>query len=184
MRVIPIVIVERGTNRTERGLVQQQQQGSAALRSVGVLSRGHHAMSSSHRIASHHISLSREGTSKSPSHSHSPACPYLYPSAILGHAPPPVLPCLAPACLNFPYLAQLHKAQHNSHLSPDLRHGASQALKATTPRCSDSCSTAHKRFALPSSLAVPRPKRIFPRDLERGCSTLHSWPSGKPSASL
>lgn len=30
--------------------------------------------------------------------------PYLYPRAILGHAPPPPLLCPAPACLNFPYL--------------------------------------------------------------------------------
>ena len=52
--MIPIIIVEKGTNSTERGLVQQQQ-GSAALRSVGVLSRGHHAMPCHRPIASHPI---------------------------------------------------------------------------------------------------------------------------------
>ena len=152
MRVIPIIIVP-----FSRGLVQQQQQGSAALRSVGVLSRGHHAMSWSHPIASHHISLSREGTSKSPSHSLT--CLSL-PIPFRHIGPCPVacsaLPC--PCVPEFPLSRPIAQAQF-AHLSPDLRHGASQALKATTPRCSDSCSTAHKRFALPSSLAVPRPNR-------------------------
>ena len=186
MHVIPVVV---GEAPTERGRVQQQGSREAGKRGASWASASECgrliARASSHRIPieSHHISSLTHAKEQVALSLLSPACPYLYPSAILGHAPPPALPCLAPACLNFPYLAQLHR--HNSHnLSPDLRHGASQALKATTPRCSDSRSTTHKRFALPSGLAVPRPNRIFPRDLEQGCSTLHSWPSGKPFAPL
>jgi hypothetical protein len=86
-------------------------------------------MPSSHYycIPSHHISRrhAREGTSRLLFYLHPP---YLYPSAILGHAPPPALPCPAPACLNFPYLLPIAQAQfapHSLQLSPDLRHGAS-----------------------------------------------------------
>jgi len=74
-----------------------------------------HPMPSSHRVPSHLLSHAKEQVALSLI---SPACPYLYPSAILGHAPSPALPCLAPACLNFPYLAQLHR--HNSHTSPRI----------------------------------------------------------------
>lgn len=125
--------------------------------------------------------LSREGTSRPLTHLTSLSLPI--PFRHIGPCPVAcsALPC--PCVPEFPLSRPIAQAQF-AHLSPDLRHGASQALKATTPRCSDSCSTAHKRFALPSSLAVPRPNRIFPRDLEQGCSTLHSWPSGKPFAPL
>lgn len=44
------------------------------------------------------------------------------PSRHIGNAPPPALPCPAPACLinnNIPALISAH------HVSPDLRHGAS-----------------------------------------------------------
>ena len=110
---------------TERGLAQ----GSAASwASVGVFIASSHCIPS-HPITSPLAAHAREGR-KSPTHSHySLTFPYLYPPAILGHAPsPPALPWPAPACLNFPYLAQLHR--HNSHIQslPGLRHGASKAL--------------------------------------------------------
>lgn len=65
---------------------------------------------------SHHTSRRREPTYSSSrslslsAHTYT----YLYPSSILGHAPWHTLSCPPPACLNFPYLCQLH----NSHPLP------------------------------------------------------------------
>jgi hypothetical protein len=122
----PLLLCERHKQNVPYLHVDSRREARQAGQSVGVLS---HPMPSSHYycIPSHHISRrhAREGISRLFFYLHPP---YLYTSAILGHAPPPALPCPAPACLNFPYLLPIAQAQfapHSLQLSPDLRHGAS-----------------------------------------------------------